>query len=468
MCFNKKFVYNKYIKQSVLVNCGKCEACLQEKANRRKLRLLNHVPDGYDIFFFHLTYTDEYCPYIYIEDLVPNPSEPLFVSIYRQKKARRYYDTHYKRVLTTFEYGEHEISEFVYDKLEMDEIERLYPIHKYKNHCAVLVYKDVQDFFKRLRQRVNRNINVKTYLEKSPLYYFCTGEYGEERSRCHWHILLYVPKMPNGFKWWQRTVVSCWPYARNWLTRKNFEYAISPEKYVAEYVNCSVDVSRFLLRGKIRPTWHYSHGFGSFNPSFQLGFILDKIRRKEIDYPQIYPLKGRRLFTVTLPIPTYITDRFFPKFKGLWKIPFYELPLFIKYLSCYECAKMIDVELDEMKRIHSRLMSAFGRYRRLTGLSLDDYCIDFINYLKARFKNQIKTQLECTIERDILQSYDNLMVVRNCNPELFMSFFNNHWFNSPYIVEPNKYDSNVNRTNDLLDKYHKFVKQKKFSVCLKN
>lgn len=468
MCFNKKFVYNKYTKQSVLVSCGHCEACLQEKANRRKLRLLNHVPEGYDIFFFHLTYADEYCPYIYLEDLVPNPCEPLFVSIYRQKKARMYYNRKQKRNLTLFEYGEHEISEFIYDKLEMEEINKLHPIHKMKNHVAVLNYKDVQDFFKRIRSRANRNKNVKAYLEKSPLYYFCTGEYGEDRSRCHWHILLYVPRMPKGFEWWKRTVVSCWSYARSWLTRKNFEYAISPEKYVAQYVNCSVHVSPFLLRGKIRPSWHYSHGFGYFNPAFQLGFILDKIRQKKIDYTQVFPLKGGRLFSVTLPIPTYITNRFFPKFKGLWKIPFYELPLLVKHYNVWQFAQRLDVDVDEAKQIHNSILSAYLRYKRITSRSLDDYIIDFINYLKARFLSQIRQQLEVTIERDILQSYDNLKVVHDCNPKLFKSFFNEKWFDSPFIVNPNQYDANNNRTIELINNYQMFVKQKQFTVCLKN
>lgn len=467
MCVNQRFIYNKYIKQSILVPCGKCEACLQEKANRRKLRLLNHLPNGYDVFFFHLTYSDDYCPYLYMEDLIVNPEEPIFIDIYRQNDTQTYYNRRQKRNITLKLKGESVVKQFMYDSLTQNEFNRLYPITKEKNKVAVLVYEDVQKFFKRLRQRVKRNKHVAPYLEKSPLYYFCTGEYGESHSRCHWHILLYVPRMPYGFKWWQRSVVSCWPYAHKRLTKDNFEYAISPEKYVSQYINCSVDVSRFLLRGKIKPTWHYSHHFGLFNPNFKLGFILENIRKKIFTYSQAFPVKGGGNILIDLPFPTYVTNRFFPKFKGLCRIPFHELPLFIKYREFkYKKALKYGIEYDDCNKIHSTLQRCFKLYHRLTGYNLDDYCIDFINFIKSKFLFQIRQQLECTFERDIIQSYDNVKLIKDCNPVLFGSFFNGRYKDSPFIVDPNKFDKVVNRSNDLLDKYIKYVKVKQLNVVV--
>lgn len=428
---------------------------------------MNHIPDGYDVFFFHLTYSDDFCPYIYMEDLIVNPEQPMYIDVYRQNDVYTYYNKRQKQNISVRVQGENVVKQFMYDSLNQTEFDRLYPITQAKDKVAVLVYEDVQKFFKRLRQRVKRNKYVAPYLEKTPLYYFCTGEYGENFSRCHWHILLYVPRMPKGFKWWQRTVVSCWPYALKWLTKKNFEYAISPEKYVSQYINASVDVSRFLLRGKIRPTWHYSHNFGLFNPSFRLGFILESIRKKVFEYSQAYPVKGGGNIIVSLPFPTYVTNRFFPKFKGLCKIPFHDLPLFIKFREHkFKNARKYGLEYEDCNNIHRHLMRCYSLYHSLCGLNLDDYCIDFINFLKAKFKYQISKQLECTFERDVLQSYDNIMIVRNCNPFLFGSFFNGKYFDSPFIVEPNLFDSVVRRTNDLIDTYKKYVKQKQLNVVV--
>ena len=47
-----------------------------------------------------------------------------------------------------------------------------------KVHAVTLVYKDVQDFLKRLR----KNYKVR---------YIVTGEYGSAKGRSHWHIILF-------------------------------------------------------------------------------------------------------------------------------------------------------------------------------------------------------------------------------------------------------------------------------------
>jgi hypothetical protein len=86
-------------------------------------------------------------------------------------------------------------------------------------HAVTLVYKDVQDFLKRLRK-------------KYQVRYIVTGEYGSAKGRAHWHIILFFKnKYPNvktnkrvdwkywdkGFSYFQET---------DW---KGFEYCL---KYI--------------------------------------------------------------------------------------------------------------------------------------------------------------------------------------------------------------------------------------------
>ena len=46
MCLNARYIFNPYSRRKVLVNCGKCKACLQEKACARSNRIRNNIYDG--------------------------------------------------------------------------------------------------------------------------------------------------------------------------------------------------------------------------------------------------------------------------------------------------------------------------------------------------------------------------------------------------------------------------------------
>lgn len=55
-----------------------------------------------------------------------------------------------------------------------------------------LVYKDFQDFAKRLREKVHRNTKKgEPEYEKNRISYFVTGEYGSIRKRPHWHAIIF-------------------------------------------------------------------------------------------------------------------------------------------------------------------------------------------------------------------------------------------------------------------------------------
>jgi hypothetical protein len=52
-------------------------------------------------------------------------------------------------------------------------------------HAQTLVYKDVQDFLKRLRKTKGRKVR-----------YIVAGEYGTKKGRAHWHIILFINGTP--------------------------------------------------------------------------------------------------------------------------------------------------------------------------------------------------------------------------------------------------------------------------------
>ena len=516
MCFNKRFVRNQYTGQSILVKCGHCAACLQEKANRRKLRLLNHRPADYDVYFFHLTYEDSFLPYFYIDDVCEIEKE---INVFRKMDVSVKYNKHYKclsyEYLYNFDGTDRFVSTFKVDYYTIQELVALHQVSD-DGRVGVLVYSDIQKFFKRLRSRLNNIKDVAQTLAEKPLYYWVTGEYGETYARPHWHILLYVPKFKQpgyGFEFFKSSVCSCWPFAYDYITGKRFEYAISPEKYISQYVNCSTDVSTFLLRSKIRPVWHYSHGFGTFNPDFYLCKILEKIRRGNFEYLQRYPLRHGKYRDIALPFPEYITNRFFPGFKGRCRVSYSSLyglisncvskeslnlpftytsntkhdrivksilRLSIRTFSRSDIwqsdnyvARLLKVSILDVSEIRRRINRGYNLYLHVLRLKDDfssrcNYASDYISYLKAKFRYLISQQLKCKTERDILQSYDNLSIVVNTKPDLFKMAFTGYSIKSPFIKNPNLFDENVRRSNELINNYQVFVKTKKMNLCQKN
>ena len=61
-CSNPRHIMNRYTGEEVLVECGKCEACLLKKNVSRKSRcLLENAAHRY-CYFVTLTYENKYLP----------------------------------------------------------------------------------------------------------------------------------------------------------------------------------------------------------------------------------------------------------------------------------------------------------------------------------------------------------------------------------------------------------------------
>ena len=69
MCTHQRFVVNKYTKTSFLAKCGKCKACLQEKAYKRSYRIKCEQSPDKIALFVTLTYDRCSCPFVYQFDL---------------------------------------------------------------------------------------------------------------------------------------------------------------------------------------------------------------------------------------------------------------------------------------------------------------------------------------------------------------------------------------------------------------
>lgn len=170
MCTNSRYITNRFTHKRVLVSCGKCEACIQERAARRATRIRNHAKDGYLCLFVTLTYSPDFLPFVYKDDLKVSDD---YINIYRAADIRHYRKKDVKSI------GVRPIdSVFLGDDALLSSYGVKSPVGSPADRVSVIYYKDVQNFFKRLRINLNRDYGITEYIS-----YFSCSEYGPRSHR---------------------------------------------------------------------------------------------------------------------------------------------------------------------------------------------------------------------------------------------------------------------------------------------
>lgn len=475
------------------VKCGKCEACLQEKANKRASRIRNHVNKDYVILFVTLTYADAYIPYFYKSDVKLNQEQD--IKIYRDHECRNYFNTGTHSVCSYSSLYGKQIDTYHNTNCTQSELDRLFDIGF--GRVGVLYYKDIQNFFKKLRSNIERDEQF-SLLRKAvgDISYFVTGEYGEQNSRPHWHVLLRVPK----FEWhryevlelWKCAITKSWMYAFEYVTRRRLEIAKNAAKYVSQYVNCSVDISPFLRRDDFRPVWHYSKDFGCGVEAFSIQKVLEALERRDLRYNLQYTKGDGSIQTCAVPFPKYVLNRFFPYFKGRFRLSYEDLtrllgsdfePTFypkriiqqydrkdvVWYLDkslIYQLRCKMDLTDDDIYTIVIRLHNAYNKFHDATGLGRKDYAFYYVRYLELSNRNLWLQQYE-DLEQpyDYFQKYDNIKEVFDEKWNLLESF--GYWFSlydDDYITDPNNFERNKMDDGYLRSCYFKYVKTKQVNT----
>ena len=469
MCQNSRFVFNSYIRKRVLVSCGVCPACQQEKANARAMRIRNHT-DGKLCLFVMLSYENRFVPYIHSDDLVG--LEP--VSVNEQGKTINVY-----RDCSVRWYGSHKIVKNDFSLVrsfnQSDFLPYQYdvPQLRKKSGCVGVIYwKDVQNFIKRLRINLLRN-GFNPHLS-----YWASGEYGERTHRPHFHLLLYFSE--GSFETLKPLIVKSWPYGDMLRSRKRIQVAIDAAGYVASYVNKSANLPEICTSSVIRQKHSHSLYFGHNLQSFSLPSLLEKADSQDMCYTKEILNDGKSLL-VNVPIPKYVINRYFPKFKGfssfspseiqqllrfpqnLWdKLGDHcDLPVFDGSLSLVGFSRqdsgliMRDLmyNRDQFRSFQVHLMHCYGRYWSITGKSIYDYAIDYQRVWMARFCYVFKHSFD--IVKDITDFghfyenanefvYDPRIAPTLPHPDLMY-----------YEQNPNKRADYVLKHNNLVDLFNK-------------
>lgn len=364
MCINKKRIFNRYAQQWLYVNCGYCEACLQEKANRRATRIRNHAQTTGQIgVFVTLTYANDFVPYIKKDEIRYGEK----INIYRDYDVRR---VNKKRTASGFvtelrkqvcfspvstvslEFRS-QLAQKRYFSLSDFSLRLPSLRNAEKNRVGVALYSDFQKFYKRLLTNYERDYKRK--LDTS--FYACT-EYGETYLRPHIHAVLFCK--PDEFGQLRDCIRKSWQFDDN---RIDVQVARNCASYVASYVNCGCDFPR-LLKEFFRPRCAYSRNFGLDSRAFALDAVLEKIKQGDLRYFCTRKLDGI-LTPAVLPIPYYVIHRYFPKCKGYSRLSpdeAFRVSLSLGF-SLRERKHELGLTELEVRQYETRLRNCYERFR---------------------------------------------------------------------------------------------------------
>lgn len=492
MCVNKIPVKDLLRKVTSWYNCNHCAACMSRRANRRASRIRNNHPKSFTCFFVTLTYDNKYIPYCKFHDL-----ESAFNSLQCgisefDIPVYRSYDVLSKTRGIKMPYRLYEPIDHFYlrSKTDIDEFKKLSGLrtvtdsrtYQYTvdyDKYSIAYSKDFQKFINRFRQRLFR-----LYERRIPMQYYFAPEYGPTSQRYHIHFLIWLPSTFTEVQV-RSHVIACWPYADSKRTSNFCEIARNPARYISQYVNCSSDVSKFLLENfPLRPS--HSLGFGFDNPYYDLSTILERFQNsKDFTYPITRSRPDGTSFTDYVLYPTYVIYRYFPKIQGFYRLSrssLYDIIYYVEfYLSLSEnsCGCLPSGELiylSNVKDIFGNSVSFTKSYSRYfinrvrrsyryfedLGISFFDYSRLVVDYLIGRQSSLLKAAAASDKYTDYIQTFYNVSDLLNNRvhrPDL-ITFIDS----SAIGYDCNKFPNEITETLVLESQYLSNIKQRKINL----
>ena len=306
MCTHQHLITNIYTKQEFYVKCGKCPACLQEKAAHRVARIKATDAPGLDVMMVSLTYRRGSAPYIDRQEAYEFArGKRAYLNVYRDTKYRRVrLDSDYNIGFKSFP-GKFILTQIPF--VSYDSFRNLKDMAHEHNKISVSYYPDVQRFMARLRINLKRLYNY----DKQIYAYLC-GEYGSKSHRTHFHIALHYQK--GDYEVLRSAIVKSWPFSDLSRWDRAVEKAFRASSYLASYVNCGSDFPTFLKK-YFKPKHSYSKGYGLGNSLYTLPSILEHFERGSLSFGMLKDKQGIPKIA-DVPFPSYVIHRYFPKFKG--------------------------------------------------------------------------------------------------------------------------------------------------------
>lgn len=420
MCIHREEIRNKYTGQKLVVDCGHCPSCKQKKANARSRRIVNESVDRLDEIdriFVTLTYQNKYIPYIKENELIDfQTCKRNVLSVYRDKDVHAYFNVKKGQICTrevpgctVASFWRNDFGTEYYSSIPSFCEDSLVSYNYLRatgdrfnsvlyGRIGIAYYKDLQKFLKRFRQ----------YLKRRGIYegkfsFFGCSEYGSTTCRPHFHLLLHFPR--GYYQVVKSAIASCWLYDSYDRSLRNVELAIKPAAYLASYCNSDKTVQGILNSKPFCQKHSYSQHFGFGKDSYS----FDNVKQAFYNGSLRTLEEIRRDGTVTkrlVPLPKYVVNRYFPKFKGFHLLtPDEKFDIARKPQRIFGYRKNLELSLEECRSIRTMLENR----RKLFVKTLEDesdYPFIYSRIWELRSANLLVDFHNNML--DELESYDNI------------------------------------------------------------
>lgn len=447
MCTHSRYVTNRYIHQRILVKCGRCPACLQEKANARALKIRNHASSGKIGLFVTLTYSNDFVPFMLKDD-----ANELIIPIYRAKTIVKKYGR-----TEIVDSSDTPLDFYSNDFYEQYDCRKGLKCLKHSwNRVGVIYYKDIKDFMKRLRK------NCISYGITYKITYTSYFEYGGKSLRPHFHLLLWID--PTDEKELRNLIVKSWPFS-NWMQkRKSIQVNKDTSSYIASYINSGSDFPVLFKSRSFRPKYSSSKNFGYHQECFSFSSLLEKVERRDLHYYRETIQNGVPVLSAFL-FPKSVINRFFPLFKGYKYVTddeireFLFIPERITFLT-YQRNIKLKWSHDDIHKYYTHLNNCLVAFASSFGISPEDakriYPLFFVSVWNTYKSQSLKDSYDnITTIRDYEDFYENATVL---SVDKVISDLQNLHLNFQY--DYNKRLDVVSSSARLTQLYHRKCKTK--------
>lgn len=461
MCYNVKHIRNKYSGQSVLVNCGHCPACRQQKADRLARRIKFEAKDcaenGSIMMFVLLDYNRRSVPFVYsadIERLMNDSRNDSCVhfhklSVWRLNKLSRSFGSSY------LEDGLNKVTDLELPsmpyQLNYDYINQFHLKQKHGNgKIGVINYKDLQDFEKRVLSMVRRSENpfkVK--------FYNCS-EYGTQSFRPHFHLAVSVPADRFGFM--SYVIRKCWPFSDWNRPSKQIQVSRDIGNYIASYCNCSAVLPDFLLRIS-QPKHSFSKYYGFDGRLYTYEKVSEMVYRGNLRLPIMFDkFRGEDSLRI---MPAHVLYRYYPKFKGVSRLDSSEIFSVIRRpenLSYY--AKRLEYTGDDLQNNIRIIQRGYKRTPYYSNNDPYTYALEYERAWSVWYSNLLADWYDTINTEPLNERYDNVGKLMSVSAARSVGLSRDDF------VSPNFQRTRIAITNYYTKKFHKKLKHHQLSESL--
>lgn len=319
-----------------LVPCGKCVACQNNKRSSLSLKLRLEEYTSKYCYFLTLTYDDKNIPLFTLgTDLQTSD----FLRVYPYSERMRS-DSMISDFCSDFYNFDSDFVDMMdYYSAFVRNYERQYHKTCVYGHglYALLYYRDIQLFLKRIRKHI-----FKYYGEK--IRFYIIGEYGTKSLRPHWHCLLFFnsPELSQAFEDCENVGTSSRECECPRFLRPFWQFGIVDSKrtngecynYVSSYVNQSSNFPRLLVLLSNQKAYH----------SIQLGQILPQESLVSAIQKGDFSFFEQQFFIDASGVKNSYSvwrsyfSRFFPKFTSSSQLSFEQT---YRVLTSYETLRVL-------------------------------------------------------------------------------------------------------------------------------